>query len=164
MNKAIFLDRDGTIIKDKHYLCDPAGIEFYDDAFEALRLMSAKGYRLFLVTNQSGIGRGMFSEEQMHQVHQELERLLAQQNISLTDIAFCPHSPDEHCSCRKPHPKMILDLMQKHQISTSSYMIGDKDIDAQAGINAQIHGVVIGQSQHYASFPSLLEFARSLKQ
>ncbi|MCO4753897.1 MAG: HAD family hydrolase [Bacteriovoracaceae bacterium] len=161
-NKAIFLDRDGTIIIDKHYLHDPDQVEYFNDTFEAMKLMDQKGYQLFMVTNQSGIGRGMFKVEDMHKVHEKMINDLNKEGVVIKDVAFCPHSPDDNCECRKPSAQMIKELMSKHKIS-EGYMIGDKVIDAQAGINAGIQGVHLTQSKsEYESYSTLLEFAKSL--
>jgi len=160
--KAIFLDRDGTIIIDKHYLHDPNQVEYFEDTIEALQLMTNKGYELFMVTNQSGIGRGMFKVEDMHKVHEKIIKDLMQEGIVIKDVAFCPHSPDENCDCRKPSPKMILDLMQKHGIE-QGFMIGDKAIDAECGIAAGIEGVHLTNSDsEYPKFKRLIEFAKSI--
>ncbi len=160
--KAVFLDRDGTLIIDKHYLHSPDEVEFLPDAFSALQAIRDKGYHLFMVTNQSGIGRGMFKEADMHRVHERIISDLAEENIVLEDVAFCPHAPDDGCDCRKPAPKMILDLMKRHNIE-NGFMIGDKPIDAQAGIAAGIEGVHLTQGDsEYTKVESLTKFAEGL--
>jgi D-glycero-D-manno-heptose 1,7-bisphosphate phosphatase len=160
-NKAIFFDRDGCLIIDKHYMHDPKELEYYPDTFSACKSLQDAGYQIFIVTNQSGIGRGMFTQEQMQSVHDQMIQDFKNNGIELKDIAFCPHTPDDNCSCRKPHPKMINDLSSKHQISkTSSYMIGDKISDAQCGENAGTKGCLLRiQSDQYPHFNSLQEFA-----
>lgn len=160
MNKAIFFDRDGCLIVDKNYLCDPQQVEFFADTFSALSSMASR-FKLFMVTNQSGIGRGMFSEEQMHQVHQKMEQVLRKNGIQLEEIAFCPHTPEENCDCRKPQPKLVNALCQKHHIDKNgSYFIGDKISDAQCGDNAGITGCLIhNENEKYPSFRNLTEFA-----
>lgn len=160
--KAVFLDRDGTLIVDKHYLSDPDQVEFLPDAFKALAMIQNKGYMIFLVTNQSGIGRGYFKKEDMELVHERIASELQRQRIDLHGVAFCPHSPDDGCDCRKPSPKMIQDLMKEHEV-TEGYMLGDKAIDAQAGIAAGIQGFHLteGESEYPKVF-SLLEFAQLL--
>lgn len=144
MKKGAFFDRDGTLIIDKHYLHDPEQVEYLPGIFEKLKALQEQDYLIFIVTNQSGIGRGYFAEDDMHKVHQKIVADFATQGITISDIAFCPHSPDDNCKCRKPHPKMILDLVEKHQIDQSlSFMVGDKDIDIQAGVNAGMKGIHI---------------------
>lgn len=160
--KAVFFDRDGTLIVDKHYLHDPDQVEFLPDAFTALRTIRDKGYKIFMVTNQSGIGRGMFKVEDMHKVHDKIVEVLADEGITVEDIAFCPHSPDDDCECRKPSPKMITDLMQKHGIE-EGFMIGDKTIDASSGTAAGIHGYHLTEGDsEYPQVKTLTEFAQSI--
>lgn len=143
-NKAAFFDRDGTLIVDKHYMHDPKEIEYFDDTLATLKSLQDRGYLLFIVTNQSGIGRGLFTVEQMHLVHDQMLDDFANAGIHITDIAFCPHAPEENCLCRKPHPKMLLDLCQKYQVAPEkSFMIGDKMIDAECGENAGMTGILL---------------------
>lgn len=161
-NKAVFFDRDGTIIVDKHYLHDPDQVEYLPDAFEALKLIQDKGYRIFMVTNQSGIGRGYFQVENMHKVHERMIAQLSQKGINIEDVAYCPHAPDDGCECRKPSPEMITSLMKKHGI-TEGFMIGDKTIDAEAGIAAGIEGYHLTQGDsEYPKVRTLTEFAKLL--
>ena len=114
MTKAVFLDRDGTIIYEKPgvYLSHPQQVRLYKSTRPALKLLSQSGFKLFIVSNQSGIGRGYFTEEEVNAVHVHLLKLLKPARIE--EIVFCPHAPDEKCSCRKPQPKMALDLIKKY--------------------------------------------------
>lgn len=163
MVKAIFFDRDATLIVDKHYLHKPEEIEYFDDTFSALKELQDAGYLLFMITNQSGIGRGFFTVDQMHEVHNQMIKDLSKHSITLSGIEFCPHSPEDKCECRKPHPKMINTFLNKFDIDLKkSYMIGDKPIDAKAGINAGINGMIIGSSEKYKSFKTLSEFKEFL--
>lgn len=161
MKRAVFFDRDATLIEDKHYMHKVEDIVYYDDSFTALERLQSKNYKLFIVTNQSGIGRGMFSEDQMHEVHKQIVADYKDQDIIIEDIAFCPHSPEQKCVCRKPSPKMILDLAKRHDIDLSkSFMIGDKISDAKAGENSGATGLLLNiQSDHFKSFSSLTEIA-----
>lgn len=134
MIKAVFLDRDGTLIYEKPgvYLSDPKQVRLYKSTQPALALLAKNGFKLFIVSNQSGIGRGYFTQKEVNAVHAHLKQLLHPAHIE--EIVFCPHAPDEHCSCRKPQPKMGLDLIQKYHIDpTASYMIGDKKADVEFG-------------------------------
>lgn len=165
MKKAVFLDRDGTIIVDKNYLQKTEDIEYFPDTFAALSLMQKKGYDLFIITNQSGIGRALFSEKVVDQIHQKIqERMISEGLHPFKEILYCPHTPSDHCSCRKPHPEMIEKMIKKWQINRSlSYMIGDKLIDAECGKNAQINGVLLCLTDpHFTTYPNLLSFAKSL--
>ena len=134
MIKAVFLDRDGTLIYEKPgvYLSDPKQLKLYKSTQPALELLAQNGFKLFIVSNQSGIGRGYFTEKEVNAVHARLCHLLRPARIE--EIVFCPHAPNEHCACRKPQPKMGLDLIKKYHIDpTVSYMIGDKKADVEFG-------------------------------
>jgi D-glycero-D-manno-heptose 1,7-bisphosphate phosphatase len=130
-------------------------------------LLQSLGYEIFIVTNQSGVGRGYFSLENVYQIHKQLQNDLRAQNLKpYKDFAICPHSPDENCNCRKPSGKMIKDLIEKYHLKADEcYMVGDKIIDAEAGKNAGIHGVIIRTqaADGHLYFKNLLQFAESLK-
>ena len=132
----IFLDRDGTIIEDRHYLSSPDQIVFLPGVVQTLQAMQAEGCSLFLVTNQSGIGRGYFSMAQYYRVHEALLGMLAEQGIYLTDVSFCPHAPEAGCSCRKPGTGMWETISIRHGLKANqSVMIGDKQEDIAFGRN-----------------------------
>ena len=160
-NKAVFFDRDGCLIVDKHYLHDPSQLEYFDDTFYALKKIQDHGHKIFIVTNQSGIGRGFFTVDQMQAVHEQMLKDFKDQGIDITEVTFCPHTPTDECDCRKPHPKMINDLCVKYQLDKNlCFMIGDKKSDAECGKNASITGCLIYKnSHHYPSFESLSKFA-----
>jgi D-glycero-D-manno-heptose 1,7-bisphosphate phosphatase len=101
---AAFLDRDGTIIREQHFLADPAGVELLPGAAPALRAIAAAGFALVLVTNQSGIARGLYTEEDFQAVQARLDLLLAQEGVAFEGVFHCPHHPDHtgSCDCRKP--------------------------------------------------------------
>lgn len=165
--KAVFLDRDGTLIVDKNYLSRVEDMEYFPDTLKALQLIQSKGYELFIVTNQSGVGRGYFSLEAVYVIHRQLQNDLREHKLSpIRDFAICPHSPDEGCECRKPKGQMITDLLNKYNLSAEhSWMVGDKSIDAEAGKNAGVNSAIIRHtdSKEFPSFKTLLEFAQSLK-
>ncbi len=134
---------------------------------KALQLMQTLGYELFVVTNQSGVGRGYFSLESVYVIHRQLQNDLRENKLQpFKDFAICPHSPDENCQCRKPSGQMIQELIEKHHIDPKqSYMLGDKVIDADSGKNAGVTGILV-RHQHKSDYPfykTLLEFAQSLK-
>lgn len=140
---AILFDRDGTLIKDKHYLSDPEGVELLPGVGEALGRLAEQGVRLFLVSNQSGVGRGMFSIDDVHACNNRLVELLAPFGARLDDIVFCPHGPEEHCACRKPGTGMWEELRKRHRLFPDKcYMVGDKEDDmlfaANAGLAARV--------------------------
>ena len=163
--KAVFFDRDNTLIKDKNYMHKVSDLMFYDDTFSALKLIQSKGYKLFIITNQSGIGRGFFTEDQMNIFHKAMLEAFSENDIHFMAIKHCPHSPDDNCDCRKPSPKMIKECIDQYDIDTkSSFMIGDKAIDAQCGENSGLFGVTLNckKESSFKNFTSLTEFAQSI--
>lgn len=145
MNKAVFLDRDGTIVVDKQYLADADGIELIEGAGDALRQLAKAGFQLIVISNQSGIGRGYFSDEQVQRQHHRLRQLLADLDVPLDGIYYCPHAPEADCRCRKPNPGLLLDAAAEHSIDCAqSYMIGDKPSDVLAGKRSGCRTILIG--------------------
>lgn len=145
MNKAIFLDRDGTLNIDYGYVHEIDNFKFIDGAIDALRELKKMGYMLVLVTNQSGIARGYFSEEQFLQLTEWMDWSLAEQDVDLDGIYYCPHHPEgkgeykEDCDCRKPKSGMLLQAIKELKIDpTQSIMVGDKIEDLKAGIGAKV--------------------------
>lgn len=135
--KNIVLDRDGTIIEDRHYLHDPAGVRLLPGAARALAAQSAKGIRLFVATNQSGIGRGYFRIRDYKSVQEEMLRLLACQGAGIEKSVFCPHAPEEECSCRKPKTGMWESLSRECGLRPQeTAVIGDKASDILFGRNS----------------------------
>jgi len=131
---AVFIDRDGTLIEDLDYLADPAKMRVFDFSREALELLRDQGYLIIVVTNQSGVARGLLTESDVRSVHSALGESLA----GLIDAYyFCPHGPNDGCRCRKPAVGMIEDALSEHSIDiVNSWMIGDKQIDIETGFNA----------------------------
>jgi D-glycero-D-manno-heptose 1,7-bisphosphate phosphatase len=140
LSPAIFVDRDGTIMHDADYCSDPKEIKIFPDVPEALRRLKAKGYKLIIITNQSGIGRGFFTIDRYRAVEAEVLRQLGD---GLIDAAyFCPDVPGQHSSCRKPAPGMILQAAREHGVDLSrSFLIGDKEIDVECGRNAGVRTI-----------------------
>ncbi len=131
---AVFLDRDGTLIAERHYLSRPEQVELLPGAADGVRWMNQVGLKVLLVTNQSGVGRGYFNTDQLQQVHDRLEQLLEAEGAWLDGIYVCPHHPDEGCTCRKPDTGMIEAAARDHGILPQrSYMIGDKPCDIELG-------------------------------
>tara|TARA_B100001248_G_C27398096_1_gene467309 strand:+ start:2896 stop:3429 length:534 start_codon:yes stop_codon:yes gene_type:complete len=143
MNKAIFLDRDNTIIWDKHYLNDPNDIEYIPGVFEALSLLHSSGYLLIIVSNQSGIAKGIVSLENLEEIHKRIKMRLQQAGCPLHDIFYCPADSNSNDPDRKPKPGMLIKAKNKHQIDMSqSWMIGDKESDVEAGHNAGCRSIL----------------------
>ena len=128
------LDRDGTIIIERHYLSDPCEIEFLPGAVNGLRQLRALGLGLVVVTNQSGVGQGFFDEAQLELIHRRLAALLQAEGIELEGIYFCPHRPDTGCRCRKPKPGLIERAARDLDFDlAASFVIGDKPADIEMG-------------------------------
>ena len=141
---ALLLDRDGTVIKDKHYLADPEGVDLLPGVAKALGALSRRGVRLFLVSNQSGVGRGLFPRQAVMDCNARLNCLLAPYGVLIADSVFCPHAPEENCLCRKPGLGMWEDLRQRHGLSPeSTAMIGDKPEDMAFAAGANLAGRIL---------------------
>jgi len=137
MKKALFLDRDGTIIHDVGYLSDPDRIEFFPEVLEKISKIKKSGLMFFMVTNQSGIGRGYFDESVLIKVHDRLDQLMLDEGAGFDGLRYCPHSPDDDCGCRKPSPEMVYSLADEFDIDLkASFFIGDKVQDVITGINS----------------------------
>jgi len=130
----VILDRDGTIIVERHYLSDPLQIEILPGAVRGLRQLLAMGLGLVVVTNQSAIARGFFDEAHLDLIHRRLCDLLKAEGIQLEGIYFCPHLPDDDCSCRKPKPGLVERAASDLDFDLqSSFVIGDKPADIEMG-------------------------------
>jgi D-glycero-D-manno-heptose 1,7-bisphosphate phosphatase len=130
--RAVFLDRDGTIIQEKGYLSDPEALELISGAALAIQLINHLGLRAVVVSNQSGVSRGYFSASRLEEINLHLIRLLAQEGAHVDGLYYCPHHPADGCTCRKPEPGMLLKAAEELSVDlTSSYLAGDKgdDID-----------------------------------
>jgi histidinol-phosphate phosphatase family protein len=134
MRPAVFLDRDGTVIVERHYLSDPEGVELLPGAAEALRALQRRGLPLVLITNQSPIGRGLFGPERLEAIHARLRELLAGAGVRLDGIYYCPHTPEEGCACRKPRSGLLERAARELDLDLArSFVIGDKGCDIDAG-------------------------------
>jgi len=171
----VFLDRDGTLIFDKHYLADPAGVELIAGVPEALRRIQELGYKRFLFTNQSGIGRGIYTLNDTQRCNARMEELIALPAPLFTDICIAPEAPDQPQQYRKPSPRFILESIARHGLDPArSWMVGDNKADVEAGKNAGIRIAVVCTGKFTAEqwkamgipeasiFPDLLAFARYL--
>jgi D-glycero-D-manno-heptose 1,7-bisphosphate phosphatase len=151
MNRAIFLDKDGTLIPDIPYNIDPDMITLQPDGIEGLKLLHNEGYLLIIVSNQSGVARGYFTEEKLQAVEMKIKELLAANDIPLSGFYYCPHYPQGtiksfniKCDCRKPMPGMLLKAATEHNIDLAkSWMIGDILNDVEAGNRAGCKTVLI---------------------
>jgi D-glycero-D-manno-heptose 1,7-bisphosphate phosphatase len=139
MSPAVFLDRDGTLIEEKDYMSDPNEVAIYPGAPEALLRLQDAGFKLFVVTNQSGIGRGYYTLEDMHRVNARLAGELKRRGIRFEKIYFAPEAPEQPSRGRKPSPQFLFDARDEFRIDLAhSYMIGDKLSDLECGWNAGV--------------------------
>lgn len=147
MKRAVFVDKDGTLVRDVPYNVDPDRLVFMPHACDALRRLAGAGFALILATNQSGIERGLFSAAQFAQLQRALQQRLQQHGVQLLDVAVCPHAPDAagqpRCACRKPRPGLLQDAALRHGIDLAgSWMVGDTLDDVEAGQRAGCRGVL----------------------
>ena len=144
MTAAVFLDRDGTISEDTGYMTDPSAYRVFPWTGEAVRHINARGLKAILITNQSGIARGYFTEATVHAFHAALTTELARHGAHLDGIYFCPHHPDAGCDCRKPLPGMLLKASIDLGINLKqSFMVGDRYLDLEAGRAAGTRSVLV---------------------
>jgi len=147
--KAIFLDRDGVINKEVGYLHKIKDFQFIDSVFDACLHFQSLGFKLIIVTNQSGIGRGYYDESEFQLVNNWMLQQFNNQGIKILDVFFCPHGPESGCDCRKPKPGMLTQASKKHNINMEdSWMIGDKEADIQAANAAGIQNTILVKSGH----------------
>lgn len=161
MNKAIFLDRDGTINVEKHYLYRQEDFEFLPGAVDALKLLQDAGFLLIIITNQSGIARGYYSEEDFLQLNQWMIDTLKCQGVLITDVYYCPHLPNapiemyrKNCDCRKPKIGLFEKAIADYHIDLAeSCAIGDKIRDCAICEETACRGFLIGNNEH----PEIIE-------
>lgn len=143
MKPAIFLDRDGTIIKDKGHIGSINQVEFYHFTFESLRQLQ-KNYLLFIITNQPGISQGILKKEEVENIHNFIEIILKEEKIKIQKIYYCPHQKNEDCRCRKPKTYFIKKAKKEFSIDLiNSYVIGDHLSDVELAINSKAKGIYL---------------------
>ncbi len=174
MNKAVFLDRDGTINVEKGYLYKTDEFEFISGAEEAIHIFNELNYLVIVVSNQSGIGRGYYSVKDVYNLHQYINRLLALSNSRIDGFYFCPHEPKDGCRCRKPQTLLFEKAQREHNIDMNySYIVGDKlsDIEAAAKLRCNYALVLTGHGKEQDRrkipvqniYDNLLSFAQNLR-
>lgn len=180
MKKVIFLDRDGTINIEKDYLHKIEDFEFEPGSLEALKIFNQLGYEVIVVTNQSGIARGYYSEEDLIKLNKFMVEKIKEAGGNVLECYFCPHHPEKgigdykkDCQCRKPNPGMLNEAMKKYHISKEeSYMVGDKVSDIEAGERAGVKPILVKTGYGMKTleknkvnapvFENLFEFAKNL--
>ena len=147
--KTIFLDRDGVINKEVNYLHKVDDFEFIGGIFDACLHFQSLSYKIIIITNQSGISRGYYTESDYQKLTQWMLKQFKYKNINILDIIHCPHGPDSNCDCRKPEPGMFLKAKAKHNTDMErSWMIGDKERDIIAANSAGIDNTILVRSGH----------------
>jgi histidinol-phosphate phosphatase family protein len=140
---AAFLDRDGTLIEDKGFLGDPAGVVVLPTVIEALRLLATRGYATIVISNQSGIARGLLDEGRVRAVNAEIERRLGDDGVRIDGWYWCPHYQDG-CACRKPEPALLHQAVAEHGLRLpGSAMVGDRGSDVALGHRVGIAGIAV---------------------
>ncbi len=143
-SKVVFLDRDGTIIEDKNFLKTPDEIEFIPGSVQAIRILRNLGYKIVVISNQSGIGRGILTEKMVREVNDCLLRRLKEKEAPVDALYFCPHHRDNNCSCRKPKTGMPQKAAQELKLNLkNAVVIGDKLTDVELGKNMGAKTVLV---------------------
>ena len=161
MRPAVFFDRDGVLNVDYDYVHLPSQWVWMDGAPEAIAYLNRKGYAVVVVTNQSGIGRGYYTEHDLQVLNAYIERELEQVGARIDGFYHCPHQPDDHCECRKPLPGMIEQAITDLGLDRSkSFLIGDRDTDIEAANAAGIPGRLYEGGNLLALVRSILQDSR----
>jgi D-glycero-D-manno-heptose 1,7-bisphosphate phosphatase len=158
VKRFVLVDRDGTINVDRHYLSNPDQVELLPNAAEGLAELKRLGLGVVVVTNQSGVGRGLFDENRLNEIHARLREILYASGVELDGIVCCTHRPDEGCGCRKPLPGLVEAAAREHGFAPQdSFVIGDKpcDIDLGRAVGATTFLVRTGYGAHYATDAAL---------
>ena len=143
--RAVFIDRDGTMAKDVHHCRRPEDFELLPDTAKAIKLLNQHGFKVIVITNQSGIARGYFTEETLAKIHNKMENELAKEGAWVDAIYYCPHHPDDNCDCRKPKPKLALQAAKDHDIKLeASFVVGDLQMDVNLGKAIGCKTILIG--------------------
>ena len=164
MNPAVFLDRDGTLIAEKNYLRRPEDVVLLPGAVAGLKKLAGAGFQLFIVSNQSGVGRGYFTLADVERVNEHLARELARDGVQLEKIYFAPEAPDQPSRGRKPSPQFLFDARDEFNLNLAeSFMVGDKLIDLECGWNAGVKKSILVRTGYGAKLeqksPELLKQA-----
>jgi D-glycero-D-manno-heptose 1,7-bisphosphate phosphatase len=151
-DKVVILDRDGTVVIDRGYLDDPAGLEFEPGAAEALKWLYSQGFRLVVITNQSGVGRGLFNTEQLEAMSARLHAMVESAGARLERIYVCPHAPSAGCECRKPALGLLKQAVADLGFNpAAATMIGDKESDIEFGRRAGARTILISHRAQTAA-------------
>ncbi len=154
--RAVFLDRDGTINEDVGYLSDPEGFVPIDGALEAIALLKGAGFKVVVITNQSGLSRGLIRKENLRAIHERLLKMLEERGVTIDGLYYCPHLPEEGCNCRKPRTGLVERAMSELSIDPKgSYMVGDKVSDIELARNTGMRAILVLTGCGKESFEAL---------
>jgi D-glycero-D-manno-heptose 1,7-bisphosphate phosphatase len=143
-DRAVFLDRDGVLMRGANYVGHIDQVELIDSAPQALRRLQDARFHLFVVTNQSGVGRGYFTSEAVKEIHALLNQHFAAAGAHIERYYVCPHRPEENCDCRKPKPKFLLEAAREYGLDLARcFMVGDRPSDIQCGANAGTQTILV---------------------
>jgi len=145
MNRAVFFDRDGTIAKDVNYCRRPEDFVLFPEAAKVIKKLNKCGFKVIIITNQSGIARGYFDEEVLNRIHKKMQEELARKCAYIDGVYYCPHHPDDNCECRKPKPALVLQAARDLNIDLEqSFVVGDLQKDMELGKVAGCKTILIG--------------------
>lgn len=169
LKKALFLDRDGIINVDHGYVSKIDDFEFSDNIFDLLHLFTNAGYLLFIVTNQSGIGRKYYTQKDFDTLTQWMIKTLHEEGVDIQEVQYCPHTPEDNCKCRKPATGMIDNILKRYSIDLQhSWIIGDKQSDIDLALNANIQNSIAVGNKHIInsthSFDSIIQCKEYLEE
>lgn len=160
-NKAVFLDRDGVLNQEMgDYVCRLEDFHVLEHNIDALKTLQNRGYLLLVATNQGGLAKGWYTEEELAKMHQRLREFYSEHGVEITDIFYCPHHPDYtgECDCRKPKPGLLLQGIEKYNLDPAkSYFIGDRERDVIAGTAAGVKGILINSDQPISEVLDLID-------
>lgn len=147
-NRAVFIDRDGTINVNYGYINNPNDFKMYPGVAKGIKLLQENGFKIIVITNQSGIARGYFSEKSLEEIHEKMKKELSKEDAGVDAIYHCPHHPDEKCNCRKPNPGMLEKAIKDFDIDIeNSFIIGDRMLDVEAGRNVGCKTVLVPEDK-----------------
>ena len=163
MQRAVFLDRDGTLIAEKNYLHRPEDVEVFPGAGAALKRLADAGFKLFIVTNQSGIGRGMFTMTDAERVNEHVRSEFARDGVRFEKVYIAPEAPDQPSHGRKPSPQFLFDARDEFNLNLAeSFMVGDKLIDLECGWNAGVKKSILVRTGYGEETASDLEMSSAV--
>ena len=145
MSRAVFLDRDGVINKErKDYVKNIEEFEIFNGVSKAIKILKEKNFLVIIITNQSAINRNLLTKDKLDEIHNHLQEILKNDNTSFDAIYYCPHKPEENCDCRKPKPGLLLRAAKDHKIDLkNSFFIGDSITDIEAANAAGCNGILL---------------------